>query len=391
MKFESAALAAQRLNVSVRAVQKWAKEGKIPGAKKVGRDWHIPINIDIDDTIDEEKVVSLYERTPVSLLNCVYENGTCEAFIDSIVDIDERNIKLAEYYYYSGKMEEASSIMEPYLTSENPNYRYIAAMLCTFANLTIGNTLLTRYCIDITQSDLYDELHTDVNVELKALAIFTSSATSILLHIPVEGKPLLSLYLKHLPDGMKMFGAYIIAHRYYLEKDYIYSLGLAKMALAIYGDKYIIPSIYLHIMIAIDLMNLLRIEEAMEHMEIAWQLAKEDHIIAPFAQHYSLLQGLVDRFFKKNHPELFEMTVKAAMRFGAGWIKIHNEDGKKTVTKELNALEFTIAMLYNRNWRIKEIAFHLEMSERTVKNYLSTIYEKLDISSRKELRQYMLQ
>jgi len=168
-------------------------------------------------------------------------------------------------------------------------------------------------------------------------------------------------------------------------------LGLAKMALAIYGDKYIIPSIYLHIMIAIDLMNLLRIEEAMEHMEIAWQLAKEDHIIAPFAQHYSLLQGLVDRFFKKNHPELFEMTVKAAMRFGAGWIKIHNEDGKKTVTKELNALEFTIAMLYNRNWRVKEIAFHLEMSERTVKNYLSTIYEKLDISSRKELRQYMLQ
>ena len=48
-------------------------------------------------------------------------------------------------------------------------------------------------------------------------------------------------------------------------------------------------------------------------------------------------------------------------------------------------------MLYNRNWRIKEIAFHLEMSERTVKNHLSTIYEKLDISSRKELRQYMLQ
>lgn len=40
-------------------------------------------------------------------------------------------------------------------------------------------------------------------------------------------------------------------------------------------------------------------------------------------------------------------------------------------------IEFTIAMLYNRNWRIKEIAFHLEMSERTVKNYLSTIYEKL--------------
>lgn len=39
MKFESAASAANRLNCTVRAIQKWAKEGKIPCAYKDGRDW----------------------------------------------------------------------------------------------------------------------------------------------------------------------------------------------------------------------------------------------------------------------------------------------------------------------------------------------------------------
>lgn len=45
MNFESATDAAKRLQVNVRTIQKWAKEGKIEGAKKVGRDWMIPLNI----------------------------------------------------------------------------------------------------------------------------------------------------------------------------------------------------------------------------------------------------------------------------------------------------------------------------------------------------------
>lgn len=49
MKFETAAAAATRLGVTARAVQKWAKEGKLEGAKKVGRDWMIPINEDATD------------------------------------------------------------------------------------------------------------------------------------------------------------------------------------------------------------------------------------------------------------------------------------------------------------------------------------------------------
>ena len=44
MEFETAKVAAERLGCTVRAVQQWASEGKLPGAKKQGRDWMIPTN-----------------------------------------------------------------------------------------------------------------------------------------------------------------------------------------------------------------------------------------------------------------------------------------------------------------------------------------------------------
>jgi len=42
MQFETAKEAALRLGVTARAVQKWAKEGKIPGASLHGNSWMIP-------------------------------------------------------------------------------------------------------------------------------------------------------------------------------------------------------------------------------------------------------------------------------------------------------------------------------------------------------------
>ena len=45
MQFENAKQAAERMNVTVRAVQKWAKEGRLPGSYFDNRIWWIPKNI----------------------------------------------------------------------------------------------------------------------------------------------------------------------------------------------------------------------------------------------------------------------------------------------------------------------------------------------------------
>ena len=56
----------------------------------------------------------------------------------------------------------------------------------------------------------------------------------------------------------------------------------------------------------------------------------------------------------------------------------------------LTTMEFTIAMLANRGWTNVEIAEYMGIMPRTVKQYLTTIYNKLNIDNRKQLKDYML-
>lgn len=72
------------------------------------------------------------------------------------------------------------------------------------------------------------------------------------------------------------------------------------------------------------------------------------------------------------------------------WYKVYNDRNEGILAQNLTHTEFTIAMLYSRNWRAKEIAAHMELSERTIMNYIAVIYGKLHINSKKELEKFML-
>ena len=54
--------------------------------------------------------------------------------------------------------------------------------------------------------------------------------------------------------------------------------------------------------------------------------------------------------------------------------RIHNPDTNEDVADNLTTTEFTIAMLANRGWTNKEIAEHLDITTRTVKQHLTYYY-----------------
>ena len=56
----------------------------------------------------------------------------------------------------------------------------------------------------------------------------------------------------------------------------------------------------------------------------------------------------------------------------------------------LTTTEFSIAMLLNRGWTIKEIASFLGVSDNTVKTHTRRVYAKLGIENRRELSRFML-
>lgn len=369
MEYELAQAAAERLGVGVRTVQKWAKEGKLPGAIKVGRDWQIPIGVtgpnDMTKAATYDKPISL--RMPMPLLNSVFPVGECRAYIETIKNHDERNLALGEYYFFSGHAETAAKITGSYLEHSDPMVRYSAEFINGFAN------------------------QRDIKPEEQAMGIFAAMAGKVLFHLPVPEIANLEGYLRYLPEGYRIFACYILAHKAYLEKDYSRCLGIADTAFAISRETYPISMIYIHLIAAVALMNLMKIDEAKDRFMKAWEMAKPDHLIELFVVHHGLLQGLIEVLLKKDYPEEYQEIVDGVHRFRVGWSKIHNPEMDHDAANSLTTTEFTIAMLYNRGWTVKEIAAYMEMSDRTVNNRVQVIYAKLGITSKKELGQFMLQ
>ena len=131
-------------------------------------------------------------------------------------------------------------------------------------------------------------------------------------------------------------------------------------------------------------------EKAKEAIARAWALAEKDGYIMPFVEHYNLLQGVIEKHFKKEYKAAYDLIIENVRLYNTSWYEMYNKTEGVTVADNLTHTEFTIAMLYSRNWRAKEIASHMELSERTIMNYISYIYDKLQINNKKELEKFKL-
>lgn len=385
MKFETAKNAAKRLGVNIRTVQKWAASGKLKGSYKSGRDWLIPSNAQTPEINSQKYGVFL----PFTSAYCGMGNGL--DFIDEIENEDERNIALGEYYYHRGENEKAVEILEVYLDSDIPNYRFAATLVCIFAYLASNHKHKAKFAIHSIETQLRNTYSKESGGSIGAKGVFVGSMLSTLLHFSDDRIPPVENYVEHLSSGTRVTALYVAAYQAYLKKDYSRAYGIAEATLLISYKAYTIAFIYLHIIAAVSLINLSQTDAAKEHIKKAWEYAEKDCFYEPFAEHHAVLQGLLENYIKKHHPEEFKMVIEIAKNYGKGWRAVHNELMQKTVADNLTTTEFVVAMLFHRNWRIKEIAMHMDLSERTIKNYLQMIYQKLGINGKKGLEKFMIE
>ena len=187
-----------------------------------------------------------------------------------------------------------------------------------------------------------------------------------------------------------MFALYVQAHYTYLQGDYQKSIGMVEATLAMQAAVYPIPAIYLHLVAVMDYMSLRQPEQAQRHLLAAWDLARPDDLIEGLGEHHGLLGGMLEAVIKKDWPEDFKRIIAITYRFSAGWRKVHNPVTGHDVADNLTTTEFATAMLAARGWTNQEIGNHLGISPNTVKQYISTALQKLNIKQRKDLKQFML-
>ena len=396
--------AAQKWKISERLTQQYCTGGRIQGAKKFGGVWAIPVDAQKPEdprrgrkpAEPEQPVpqsapsVPTAHLIPMPLLNSTFAPGECLACVEGIEDVRLRDIARAEYNYFSGQPEKAARTAELYLSYPDLSLRLSACLIYAYSNLSIGQIQRARYALTEVRNTLKDA-DESMPPQLRAAAFFTVTAAAVLLHLPLpEGIGDLQDYLRLLPPGLRMFALYVQAHYTYLQGDYGKSIGIVETALAMQTEVFPISSIYLHLAAVMDYMSLKQPEEAQNHLLAAWALARPDDLIEGFGEHHGLLGGMLEAVLKKDYPEDFKRIIAITYRFSAGWRRVHNPVTGHDVANNLTTTEFATAMLAARGWTNQEIADHMGISPNTVKQYISTTLQKLNIRQRKDLKKYML-
>lgn len=329
-------------------------------------------------------------RVPMVLMSSAFPLGRCIEFIESIDDVPQKEMAYAEYYYFSGRHEKAVEYAEMYLNCEDIMLKLSASLIYTFANLSLDRIHSARFGLERLKEYLKEAMLEETDKKTRACCVFVATAAHTLLHIPVGDLPPLAEYLSEFTKGMQLWGAYVLAHKAYLVKDYQRSLGIVQTCLMTCSKVYPIAMIYLNLVVAMDLMNLKETDKAKVYFMKVWEISRPDNLIEGIGEHHGLLQGLIEACMKKDYPEDYARIIDITYKFSAGWRRIHNPDTNEDVADNLTTTEFTIAMLANRGWTNKEISEYLEITPRTVKQHLTCVFNKLNIENRKQLKNFML-
>lgn len=332
------------------------------------------------------------KRIVLPLTGSSFKSGKMAEYISEIKDQEVAEIAQAEAYYFTAQAEKCVKIAKRYLQSEDLMLRLTADMLCTFANLTLGNITDSQLAREDTYECLKKTQKRGGTEEEKASCVFAYYLTSIFLHITPEDDTLsLEQSIQYLPQGQQLFAISVLAHLTYLQGEYEKALGLVQSAMILSKDVYPIPYVYLYCMLAISQINLKNQQAAQQSVKEGWELARKDKLLEPFVEHHGLLQGVLEVCVRKTEPEVYKKLVNGVISFSRGWMKIHNPKTQKQVTDLLTPLEFSIAMLACRDWTNQEIAEHMGMSVNTVKHYVSDILEKLHINKRDKIKEFVNQ
>lgn len=394
---------AKKWGISERRINQLCTAGRIEGARKIGGSWAIPANAQkpedprkLRKTVPEgSQPLQATQRLPVSglrlmpLMNTAFAPGFCLKSIEDMTDELQKEIAMAEYYYFSGRSEEAAQKAGEYLTHPDVSLRLSACLIYAYASLSNGRIQQARFALEEVKNAL--AAGAEKVPQLQAASAFVAAAAAVLLHLPLpEGLPPSQEFLPLLPPGLRAFALYVQAHYLYLQGEYEKSAGMVEATLAMKGVEYPIPAIYLHLVAVMDYMSLKQAERAKTHLISAWKLAQPDDLIEGFGEHHGLLGGMLEAVIKKEWPEDFKRIIAITYRFSSGWRKVHNPDTGDDVADNLTTTEFAAAMLAARGWTNQEIGAHMNISPNTVKRHISVVLQKLNIDHRQELKKYML-
>lgn len=388
MDYRTVKETARRWGVSVRTVNMHLNAGRVPGAVRREHGWLVPA--DAPKPADRRRKQA--EAPPARDVKCfmpifsmTFEEGGFAEAVERLDDEEERLVAWAGHRYFRGEAQQVMELAARAFASDSAEIRLSARWLHAMAAVGLGDA---ENCLaDFAEVAREGEEAPDDAV--RAQSEFIRLVARIYFHEEEIDVSQLLPHFAHLSRGVRYMALYGRAHALYLRREYQQAIGEVEAATALMQRAYPVAAIYLNIVGAMASNSLARHGEAQRFFDRAWELAQPEGYIEPFAEHHGMLQGLVERKLRGAQPELYQQMSDLVYRFSRGWMKIHNPASVLKVTDTLTPYEFSIAMLAAKGRTNKEIADYMSISFNSVKAYLATIYQKIGITKRSDLKNYV--
>lgn len=383
--------AAQKWGVSLRQVQRILAGNKIPNSKKCGRFWLIPA--DTEKPIDLRKTGKKLSYVQSSDLAYVIYGTTClwpyddpYAILDIVKEERLRKQYESELAYLRGDYKQAMQCF--FSAGKDDATKLRAAPAAIAAAISMGDhrayTEITAYLEKIT-----DKFKDSIMSTMAELALATAAVSA-------TAPDMAPGWLKYgdfhaLPRQLRINACYLRAKYFQCLRQYDSMLAVAQTALAFGKTQQGITAfeIYLRLICACACYALNRLSEAKQYLLDTMRITLPHGFTTPFAELVTALGGLVEQCLKEEFPQYFDTVIEQWKRVIKNWITFHNRFTKENITTILSLREYHVALLAVNRVPYAAIAKQHGISVGRVKNIMQGVYNKLLISGRKELSEYI--
>lgn len=403
---------AERWNISVRRVQDYCRQGKIPGAQRIGTNWLIPADAvrPMDGRkkaakLEAEKDIPMPRKCPFLYMTDLYsEAGTANKCILALSGQPEAQALLAaEIAYSRGEIDKVYKYAKYFLDKHSGFYAVLAAgMLLAQCALWAGDITMWQLARKhICEANA--KSNTDRDIIALSLGVIDSAIRSTqdfpkwfksgcFENLPVDAQYAAKIYyVKHLIVSAQQLASG--------EMKYPDLKGLSLMRCIPYvvepmiadavADKVILVEIYLRLLCAIACHQVGNTDRAIFHLDKAIADCLEDDLYGPLVEHRRQLGGILDERLSAADPEALKKVKELYKRMQIGWTTIHNAVLERNVSSSLTIREREVARLAVFGLNDKQIAVRFKISENAVKNILDEVKEKTGVQNRNELAFYI--
>ena len=393
MEYISTMEASEKWGVSLRQVQRLLAANRIPRAKKYGRSWMIPGNAEKPADPRREKkppgqslsseLAHMIEATSVPM-----PSHNPDVILKIVKEEKPRLQYEGELAYLRGDFARAMCCYDK--TEGDEAARLRASLVAVASAISLGDypvyLKIEAYLKSYVAAGRCSDSSAIAELALASVAVSVAAPNMVPTWLS-EGD-----FSASLAQVRPTYILYLRAKYFMCIGKYEITLAVAQTALTFCAPERGITfsEIYLRVVCALACHCLGRENEAKRWLLEAMRIALPHGFITPFAENVSDFGGLVEQCLEEAFPDCFDAVIRQWECTVKNWITFHNHFTKDNITLILSLREYHLAQLVARRIPYAKIARQFNISVGRLKNIMLEIYEKLFISSRDELAQYVL-